>query len=52
LPGKEFEDDIVYSLAINSKCEYLVTNNFFDFTQDGNVKVLLQKGYIKTRKMS
>jgi hypothetical protein len=52
LPGKDFEDDIVYSLAINLKCEYLVTNNISDFPQDGNVKVLLPKEYIKTRKMS
>jgi predicted nucleic acid-binding protein len=52
LPGKEFEDDIVYSLAINSKCEFLVTNNISDFTQDGNVIALLPKEYTKTRKMS
>ncbi|MFA6830175.1 MAG: PIN domain-containing protein [Bacilli bacterium] len=50
--GKDFEDDIVCSLAMASKCEYLVTNNISDFTQSENIKVLLPKDYIKVRQKS
>jgi len=52
LSGKDFEDDIVYSLAINSKCEYLVSNNISDFTQSEIIKVLLPKDFIKSRQKS
>ena len=52
LSGKDFEDDIVYSLAVASKCEYLVTNNISDFTQGEIIKVLLPNGFIKSRQKS
>lgn len=52
LSGKDFEDDIVYSLAMASKSECLVTNNISDFTKDEIIKVLLPKDFIKSRQKS
>lgn len=50
--GTDFEDDIVLSITIGSRCECLVTNNASDFQSGPNIKIFLPKDYIEFRKGS
>lgn len=49
LSRKDFEDDIVLSLALASKCDCLVTNNVSDFPSGANIKVFGPSDYMKYR---
>lgn len=39
LGGKDYEDDIVLQIAMDTKIDYLVTNNIKDFFHDKGVRV-------------
>ena len=47
LGGKDYEDDIVLQIAIDSKIDYLVTNNTKDFFHDKGVRVCTPSEFLK-----